>query len=203
MPYSSPIDWSALDATYTDEYGRIDTDVYAAAEIVWQKAQTYAQRLLAAESAQAHTLLMKAAAKVTETREAKKIEGKEIENLPAYLMRAFRNLVLDERQVSDNRERLHEIWRAREERREQLEWRIQAETVERRILFGEIAQMMDDWTRRVFQLRTLDYSFDQIAAEFGSQPEVVRNRFNRSLSRLNKSLHERSLHSRENYFRPK
>jgi DNA-directed RNA polymerase specialized sigma24 family protein len=63
-----------------------------------------------------------------------------------------------------------------------------AETIERRILLTEIVAQMDDWTRQVFKMLVLDYSYSDIAARLGGKPKAIRTRFERHLERIQKRL---------------
>ena len=191
MPHSSFLEWIALDAAYTDEHGRIDADVYAAAEKVWRPAQIYAHQVLTAEPAVAHTLLLKSAARVTRAR--RRDTQKEINNLPAYLFQTFKRIVQEEREQHANHARLID------EKYEQRELRGLAETVERRLEFEKFECEMDAWTRRVFRLLTLDYTFNDIARFLEADAHVIRNRFNRHIKTILTRRAERERQAAERF----
>lgn len=178
-PHPIP-DWGTLEIGYTDEYGAVVPDVYAAAGRVWRQARDYAARVLRdVDEARARTLLLKAAAQVTRARDEK---AREIYELDAYLLRTFKRVVLAEFDKDANRRRLESGLGVG------VEWHAQANNVERRILLEEIVGLMDEWTRSVFEWLTLDYSFDEIARHSGMSAKVLRNKYNRRLSALIKQL---------------
>lgn len=169
-------DWGTLETGYTDEFGAIAPDVYAAAGHVWPRAREFAARVLrGADDARARTLLLKAASQVTKARAEK---GHQINELAGYLMQTFKRIVIAELEKDDNRRRFET------EAGVEAEWRSQASNVERRILLDEIVGLMDGWTRTVFEWLTLDYTFDEIARHLGMNTKVLRNRYNRHVSAL-------------------
>lgn len=179
QPHPTP-DWGILEFGYKDEFGTIAPDVYEAAGRVWRRACDFAARVLRdADDARARTLLIKAASQVTRARDEK---GNQIDELDGYILQTFRRLVLAESEKDNNRRRLES------EAGFESEWHAQASNVERRILLAEIVDMMDDWARFVFELLTLDYTFDDIAGHLGMNAKVLRNRYNRRLKALMKEV---------------
>ncbi len=173
-------DWGALEIGYTDEFGVVASDVYAAAGRVWQRAQVYAMRVLHdSDDARARTLLLKAAAQTTRARDEK---SRRIDELEGYLFQTFKRMVLAEFEKDNNRRRFETNSHF------ETEWQSQASNVERRILLGELVAAMDEWTRDVFEWLALDYSFDDIARHRGMNVKVLRNRYNRHLTALMKRL---------------
>lgn len=173
-------DWGTLDIGYTDEFGAVAPDVYAAAGRVWRRAQEYAARVLNdADDARASTLLLKAAAQTTRARDEK---AREIKELDGYLWQTFKRVVLAELEKDNNRRRFEA------DACLEAKWHAQASNVERRILLAEIVDVMDEWTRAVFEWLTLDYSFDEIARHLGMNAKVLRNRYNRHLNALIKQV---------------
>ena len=176
-------DWGILEIGYTDEFGTITADIYMAASRVWRRAQDYAARMLpSADEARARTLLLKAAAKVTRARDER---TREIDELDGYLLQTFKRIVLAELEKENNRRRLES------EAGFEAEWHAQASNVERRILLAEIVDLMDEWTRSVFEWLTLDYSFEEIARHLGTNAKALRNRYNRHVNALVKHVAER------------
>jgi DNA-directed RNA polymerase specialized sigma24 family protein len=181
-PHPTP-DWGTLEIGYTDEFGAITADIYMAAGRVWRRAQDYAARMLHnADDARTRTLLLKAAAQVTRARDERM---REIDELEAYLLQTFKRIVLAELEKETNRRRFES------EAGFEAEWHAQASNVERRILLSEIVDLMDEWTRSVFEWLTLDYSFDEIARHLGTNTKALRNRYNRHVSALIKHVGER------------
>jgi len=172
------LEWSTLEAQYTDEFGPVTPDVYAAAGRIWRRSQDYARRVLR-DADDAYTLLLKAAAQTTRARDEK---SHPINSLDAYLFQTFKRVVLDELEKDNNRRRFEA------EARLDTEWETQARSVERRILLGELVGAMDEWTRSVFEWLTLDYSFEEIARHLGMNVRVLRNKYNRHLKALMKQI---------------
>jgi DNA-directed RNA polymerase specialized sigma24 family protein len=173
-------DWGTLEIGYTDEFGTVAPDVYEAAGRAWRRAQDYAARVLHdADDARARTLLLKAASQVTRARDEK---GHQVTELDGYLLRTFKRVVLAESEKDHNRRRFES------EAGFEAEWQAQASNVERRILLSEIVDLMDEWTRSVFEWLTLDYSFDEIAHHLGVNVKVLRNRYNRHVAVLMKEV---------------
>ena len=178
-PHPTP-DWGTLENGYTDEFGAVASDVYAAAGRIWRQAQDHAARVLHDfDDARARTLLLKAAAQTTRARDEK---SHRIDELDGYLFQTFKRVVLAELDKDNNRRRFEG------EAHFETEWRNQASNVERRILLGELVAAMDEWTRDVFEWLALDYSFDHIARHLGMNVKVLRNRYNRHLTSLMKQI---------------
>lgn len=176
-------EWDTLENSYTDQFGLIAPDVYAAAGRIWRQARIYAGRVLSDnDPARARTLLLKAAAQVTRARDERHAQVDEIEG---YLFQTFKRIVLAELEKDSNRRHFESQVRINAELRGQVD------NVERRILLDEIVAAMDEWTRRVFEWLTLDYTFDEIARHLKMDPRVVRNRYRRHLMRLIKSVNPR------------
>lgn len=174
-PHPTP-DWGTLEVGYTDEFGAIAPDVYAAAGRVWQRARDYAARVLHdADDARARTLLLKAASQVTRARDER---GHRINELDGYLLQAFRRVTLAESEKDNNRRRFES------EGGIEVEWHAQASNVERRILLAEFVGLMDEWTRSVFEWLTLDYTFDEIARHLDMDTRILRNKYNRHVKAL-------------------
>ncbi len=173
-------DWGTLEVGYTDEFGPIAPDLYAAAGRIRRQAQDYAARVLPdSDEAQVSTLLLKAAAQVTRARDEKALH---INELDGYLFQTFKRVILATLEKDNNRRRLET------EAHLDAEWHAQATNVERRILLNELVAAMDEWTRGVFEWLTLDYSFEEIARHLGMNAKVVRNKYNRHLAMLLKRI---------------
>ena len=175
-------DWGTLEATYTDEYGRVAPDVYAAAGRLWQRAQGYATRVLTdGDPARVRTMLLKAAAQVTRIRDEK---SQQIGALDGYLFQTFKRVALAELEKDGNRRRFET------QARIDAELRGQVETVERRILLGELVAAMDDWTRDVYEWLTLGYSFDEIGRQLGMGGKALSNKYHRRIDGLMRRIKE-------------
>ncbi len=175
-------EWRALETAYTDEFGQIAPDVYAAGGRLWPPAQVYAARTLADDDpTRARTLLVKAAAQVTRARDE---NSRQIRDLDGYLFQTFKRIVLAELEKDDNRRRFESQVDLR------TEWQAPAKNIERHILLQEIVAAMDDWTRAVFEWLTLDHTFDDIARQLNEKPKAVSNKFHRRIERLLKQLND-------------
>jgi DNA-directed RNA polymerase specialized sigma24 family protein len=170
-------DWGTLETSYTDEFGPIAPDVYASAGRLWRQAQAFTSRTLASDGGpeRASTLLLKAAAQVTSSRDEK---THQIHQLDGYLFKTFKRVVLAELAKDENRRRYEtEAWLGSE-----LGGMI--ENVERRILLEELVAAMDGWTREVFQLLTLGYSLKEIGRHVRMSERAVSNKYHRRIKSL-------------------
>lgn len=178
------LDWGTLKSDYTDEFGRVAPDVYAAAGRLWRQAQNYAGDVLHdTDPARVRTLLLKSAAQVTRVRDEK---SQQISELDGYLFKTFKRGVCDELEKDGNR-RCYET-----EAHLYAEMRGQVDNVERRILLNEIVAQMDEWTRSVYQWRTLGYNFDEIGRHVGLSEKAVSNKYQRRTESLMKHFKERA-----------
>lgn len=176
-------EWGTLEMAYTDEFGQVAPDVFAAGGRLWQKAQGYASHvLLDGDTARARTLLLKSAAQVTRARDEK---SRQIGELDGYLFQTFKRVVLAELEKDNSRLRFET------EAQIDAELRGQVDNVERRILLNEIVAAMDEWTREVFDGLALGYGFDEIGREKGSNGKAISNKFYRRMKSLLGRINER------------
>lgn len=166
--------------TFTDEFGTIDGEVYAAALTLWPRLAGLAA---STDPAATHRLLMKACAQVTRKRAG---APEAIVNLPAYLYRTWQRLVLDELEKENGHRRL-EAQLAADVAATHAPAQSTAE-LEQRILLQQIIKHMDAWTRRVFEYLTLGFSYDEIAAELGGNGHAIRVKYDRQLKALAQRL---------------
>lgn len=170
--------------TFTDEFGTIDSDVYAAAHALWPRLAGLAA-LTNHDPAATHRLLMKACAQVSRKR-ANLPEA--IANLPAYLYRTWQRLVLDELEKENGHRRLEAALAT-----DAAEIHAHAHStteLEQRILLQQIIHQMDDWTRRVFEYLTLGFSYDEIAAQMGGNGHAIRVKYDRHVKALAQRLNQ-------------
>jgi DNA-directed RNA polymerase specialized sigma24 family protein len=176
VPSRLPQGWEEIGSRYDDEFGQVSPEVYTAAREIWPRAREHAARVLADNyDSRARTLLLKAAARVTRMNDS--VPGR-LENIEGYLFRTFTRVVLAELEKDGNRRRYEALAPG------DAELRGQAENVERRILLEEVVALMDEWTREVFELLVLDYSYEDIGRHLGAKPKVIRTRFDRNVKRL-------------------
>lgn len=177
MPEHPDNSWPPLgDDGYSDEYGRIEPEIYNAATAVWPEAETFAVATLR-DGAAGRTLLMKAAANVSRLHNSR---PHDITNLRAYLFKSFKYLVLAELK----KRRLHEDLNTRAHLEAVSSAEASAEELHRKILVEQLMLAMDPWTREVFELRVLGYDFDEIGRGRRMLGASVRNRFNKSIKEL-------------------
>lgn len=171
--------WPPIEDGYEDEFGRVDPDVYEAAGELWRRrGESFAVSTLRDESA-GQRLMLKAAALVTRRRAA---PGAEVENLRAYLYQTYKHLVLAElEKESGHRRRESEAFGDGAAPTPEADPPVD---IERHILVQQLMRRMDGWTREVFELLTLGYSFEMIARLKNKKSNVIRSKFNKQLKRL-------------------
>ena len=181
MPEQSDNSWPPLgDDGYSDEYGRIGPEIYETARQIWPEAERFAVLTLH-DGAAGMTLSMKAAANVTR---AYALRPDEIGSLKAYLFKTFKHLVLaDMRKM-----RLHDELLTQAHPTSANLFNTSAEELDKKILIEQLMSAMDVWTRKVFELRVVVYSFDEIGGELGMLGASVWNRFNGSVKDLIRRL---------------
>jgi len=175
--------WPALDAGYQEEFGPVDPEVHRVASDLWPSAEHFALDVL--HDAGAGFRLLKRAVVAVSTLPADRRE--QIHDLPAYLFRTYKRLVLAELEKL-NGHRKHDL-----ETREALHpLSIDAAEIERQILVAEVVHHLDPWAREVFENLTLGYSFEEIGRVLEANPQVIRNRFRLALRRLAASINRDS-----------
>lgn len=172
--------WPTLETAYTDEFGDIDPEVYAAAGRLWRQGERYALSALG-DASTGLRLMLKAAAIVSRRRT---LPDDHITNLSAYLFQTYKHLVLAELE-KENGHRQRE--KDRQTEIEAISVSL-AEDVDRKILIQQIIRRMDEWMREVFELLTLGHSFEEIGKLRGQNAHALRTKFNRHLKRLTKQI---------------
>lgn len=169
------ISWPAIDHGYRDPEGDIDLDVYNAALAMLPFAETFAGVVLRDETA-GRDLLVKAAARVTRKR-AK--GGKAIGNLNAYLLTAYKNLVLGECRRQRRFEPLDDLLGG-----DALLGENFVQLIESEICVRQICVRMDARTREVFEYMVLGYTIEEIGRDKGVRSNGIRSRFSKQVTRL-------------------
>lgn len=161
---------------YQDEYGPIDHEIYAEAASLWPTLYHYARKMTADET-QAWNLLVKTVARVSQRR----TECGEIVNLRAYVITVFRRLAVDEMKLARRMNLcaldLHSGATVEQE-------------LDRMILARQLFRRMDPFTREVFELLILGYSFAEIAKIRSVDAAVLRTKFRRRMTRLSQQVKE-------------
>ncbi|MDT5296304.1 MAG: hypothetical protein QOJ76_3184 [Acidobacteriota bacterium] len=181
MVNATRINWPPLDVEYTDEFGLIAPEVYAAAGQLWLKGEKYALSTIG-DGAAGLRLMIKAAALVSRRLAA---PDHAIENLGAYLFQTYKHLLLAEMERRNgHRQRDLERHAALSE----AGLNADAEELERRILLQQIVARMDGRMRETFELLTLGYSFEEIGRLRRENGHALRTKFNKQLKQLVKHL---------------
>jgi len=167
-----------IEQTYTDEFGEIDSETIAAAGQVWSQARSWALSILSDEQA-CYTLLMKTCARVTRRRTD---DPAAIENLPAYLSQAWRLSLLRELEKENGHRRLEA---AMTESSPPTPNSV-ADDLDRKIFLQQVYKQMDKQARRIFQYRSLGYTFPEMGEKLGQNPDVLRTIYNRQIKKLKK-----------------
>jgi len=182
--------WPLIKSAYIDEFGQIEPDVHNAAGELWHKhGESYALSMLQ-DSAAGRTLMLKAAAKVSRKRAE---QPDHINYLKAYLFTTFKRLVLEELQKR-NGHREHED--ARRAELSQGEHSV-VEDVDRKILIEQLCLRMDAWTRKVFELRALGYTFEKMERELSLKANAIRAKYCQEVHRLKKEIESETREAEE------
>jgi DNA-directed RNA polymerase specialized sigma24 family protein len=172
--------WPTIEQTYTDEFGEIDRDVFATALQIWPQARPLALGILRDEQA-GYTLLFKACAQVTRKRAD---NSAAIENLPAYLFRTWKRLLLYELEKENgHRRREAEMAESLPQASDS-----DADNLDRKILIQQILKRTDEQTRRIFWYLCLGFTFPEIGEKLGRNPDVLRATYNQQIRKLEKQL---------------
>jgi RNA polymerase sigma factor (sigma-70 family) len=174
-----PTSWPSIDAAYTDEYGRVDAEVYQTAGQIWGQAEKLALTALR-DHAAGLRLMMKAVAIVSRRRADADVH---IDNLRAFLFRVYKNLVFAELKKQNRRREIEGQWDHDSAPVNQT-----ADDLDRRILIEELVSRMDARTREVFELRMLGYKFEIIGEFLGMDANHVRSVYSKSMARLRREV---------------
>lgn len=168
--------WPELTASYQDEFGPIDVEVYRAAGEIWPQAERLSLRLLGDVSA-GQRLMLKTAAAVTQRR---KDASEPIDDLKGYVFTSFRRLLLATvRQENSHRDIESHILALDLDG-----FRDNEEELQRKILIHEILKEMDPWTHSVFEWLCLGYRFEEIAPHLNMKANVLRSRYSKQIRKL-------------------
>jgi len=174
------ISWPALDASYIDELGRIDKDVYHAGGEIWPWAARFASLTLGDETAGQLTLL-KVCAKITEKRANGSIR---VENLNPYIKRSFKREMLARlkaNRLADGNSALDRVT-------------VSEVDLDRKILIEQIMSRMSAEMRRLTELLILGHSFEEIARKDGTQSNLLRSKYSKQLMKIKRELREGNHH---------
>lgn len=166
-------DFPPIDAAYTDEFGRVDPEVHNVAREIWSPAKFFALRFLR-DSHKGLDLLLKSVARVSRIR-----ENTQIDNLRAYLYLTYKRLILAEIEKENGHQRLLSERFAAEVSNRETE-----EELNKKILINELRLRMDDWTRDVFDLLSLGYTYENLVPRYGKAANVIRSKYSKKIAGL-------------------
>jgi DNA-directed RNA polymerase specialized sigma24 family protein len=173
-------DQPEIATAYQDEWGTVAPEVYQAVVSLREQAESYARATLGAED-DGRALMAKAAATVTRTLEAR---VEQITNLEAYLLRAYKRLVLAELEKELARERILAEHAGEDPRTGH---NVSAE-MDQYILIEQLRMRMNQRTRTVFDLLALGHTFEEIGSMLGKSSRAVRNNYYDQVARLKQEL---------------
>lgn len=177
--------WPPFETAYTDEFGRIEPEVYRTAGALWN---AYGEQYTLSKLADAPTglrLMLKAAASVSRKHLDPDVH---VESLPDYLFKAYKRLVLAELEKQNGHRR-----RDAERHAEAASLPdTTADDMDRKILIQQLIRHMDAWMREIFELLILRYTFEEIGKMRGESGHHIRTKFNKRLKRLKKQLEAES-----------
>lgn len=172
--------WPPLEQAYTDEFGELDPEVYAAAGQMWHKAEKLARDVLD-DPGLKQQLLLRAVAKVTHIR---CMTPERIDNLPGYLFKVYQRLLWYEVEKADQHQQL--------ERKQAMaladDTPSYIEEIDRKILLEQVFDRLDDEMRFVFRMRVANHTFEEIAHHLKCPPHTLRTKFSKQLARLREQI---------------
>jgi hypothetical protein len=174
-------DFPPIEAAYDEEFGKVDHDVYEVAKQIWTPAESLAVALLH-DSPKGMQLMLKAVAKVSSARKNKSFE---IANLRSYLYQTFKHLVWAELKKEKQHQEKLDNWFQQQMGAPKKD---EEGEINKKILINELRSKMDDWTREVFDLLCLGYSYEDLVPKFGSAANVVRSKFSKKTARLARDI---------------
>lgn len=177
MPPHLRINWPQIGESYTDEFGPIAADVYECAGALWPRAESFSVSVLR-DGPAGLKLLLKASALVTRAR-AERLTA--VENLPSYLFRTYKRLVLEQLEVESGHRRLEAMLM-------QAPVAGDNDRSDEKILVQQIMRRMDQPMREVFELLLLGYTFEEIAERSGRGANTLRATYSKQIRRLVRSV---------------
>jgi DNA-directed RNA polymerase specialized sigma24 family protein len=167
-----------LEDGYTDEFGAVLPEVYRTAGELWPQAESFIHTTIR-DCAAGLRLMIKAAAAVSREIERRTVQ---IQDPKAYLWVAFRRLILDELKKEN---RYQSLETDEEPPADSIDL---PKTLIDKILIGEMRAEMDSWTRTVFDMRALEYPFEEIARMIEMRPNALRSKFSKEMKKLRRRL---------------
>jgi RNA polymerase sigma factor (sigma-70 family) len=178
MGDSPQTNWPPFSEAHLDVEGSIDADIYAAAGELWPPAAALAESILHDEAA-GQIALATVCVRITAARSKGRIQ---IKNLKAYIFRSYKHEILRQLQT----QRLHDAliddkYRSINETRPDVE-------LHKKILLEQIVLRLDKRNRKVFELRVLGYTFEEIGKDLGEPSNRLRNALSKQLKKIKEEL---------------
>lgn len=170
------VTWPDLESSYIDEFGLIDRAVYDISRQVWPAVMPYIRRTVRDLQA-GQIVMMKAAALVS-----RKVNEspQEITNVHGYLYRTFIHLLSKEvEKQGKHAERNLAMLAKNEASAEESD-----EAIYEKILIHQLLARADSQTRKIFELRTLGHTFEEIASAQKMQSNHLRSEWSKEIRRL-------------------
>jgi hypothetical protein len=170
------VTWPHLESSYIDEFGLIDQAVYEVGRNIWPAVVPYIRRTLRDLQA-GQIVMMKAAALVS-----RKVNenSQEITNVHGYLYRTFVHLLSKEVEKEGKHAELNLAMLAKNE----ASMEESDEAVYEKILIHQLLARADFQTRRIFELRMLGHTFEEIASAQKMQSNHLRSEWSKEIRRL-------------------
>lgn len=168
--------WPDLNSSYIDEFGRIDRAVYEIARQVWPAVVPAIRRTLRDLPA-GQSVMIKAAALVS--RKLKENPEK-FTNVHGYLYRTFIRLLNEEVE----KEGKHAEFNREVAAKNELEAEQSDAAVFEKILIGQLLSRADPKTRKIFRLRLLGHTFEDIAKQQNTPSNLLRSEWSKEIRRL-------------------
>lgn len=168
--------WPDLDSSYVDEFGFINRTVYEIARNVWPAVVPSILRTLR-DLHVGQTVMMKAAALVS-----RKLgeDAQKITSVHGYLYRTFIHLLSEEAQKEGKHAELNRTMLTTSD----VSSRQSEEAAYEIVLIHQILERTDPETRKVFELRLLGYTFEEIAAQQGMRSNHLRSEWSKTIRRI-------------------
>jgi DNA-directed RNA polymerase specialized sigma24 family protein len=170
--------WPSLDEGYTDEFGEICPEVYQAAGELWPQAESFINSRLH-DAAAGMRLMFKAAAAVSRKLQE---QPEQIRDIKAYLWTSFKH------EIHEAAEKENRYQPLEPEQQPENGAYTQSEALNDQILIEEVIAHMDEWTRKVFELRVLGYQFEDIGQMLEMRPNLLRSKFHKEIKKLSNKL---------------
>jgi pyruvate-formate lyase len=172
--------YGELSDSYNNEFGTVSPVVNRAAVSILEKTQAFANRVIHDEHL-GNQLLSKATANVSRVLDR---DAGHITNLPGFLLKSYKRLVLAEAKKRQYRSDLEAKWiNDVSAKFGQLSHNPEEKLIQD-ILLKEVTAQMDDWTREVYQLRVLGYEYRDLVPKYGRAENAIRSKLSKKIARL-------------------